>query len=408
MRRRSLLAVLASGTAGCAVGPNPRVRRTPAEAFEPHAPWPMDGGAATRVGHNPDSAAPRAGPATAWQYTVPGDTAWTTAPVTDERRVYLASTADEARVTALDARTGKRRWDTPLGRAGERVAGVATTGDALVAATTLDGAAGGRLVALDVADGAVRWRAPLPGPVAGSPTVADGAVYTATRSTDGAVYAHAPDGTRRWRQPVDREPETAASVADGAVVVGTTDGLVALDAADGAVRWNGSAVAGDACCPDVQGTPAIADGTVYVPGIDEALYAVSAADGSVEWTAPLVEDHGNAVPSPAVADGTVYVNTIHGGAIALDAADGTERWRTGAYGASLPPAVADGVVVYPRVGGEVTACGTDGESLWTFEMDVPDAPGFAAYVMDPEVAVAHDRAYVTVHDGRAYALADRG
>jgi len=101
--------------------------------------------------------------------------------------------------------------------------------------------------------------------------------------------------------------------------------------------------------------------TVFVGDIDPStkpgdFYALDAATGGVRWRLPL--EHGP-TGSPAVADGTVYVpmlrgqrhwlddeddappSPLQGGALyALDAATGDERWRFATTGTPTDPAVA--------------------------------------------------------------------
>lgn len=429
MRRRKYVAALGAlaGTAGClgrmvpdAFGgpadggdpgsggsaPTPFTDPDYAAGFTAEGAWRMDGGDPGRTGAT-DAPAPRGDVGVAWLRRAGSDASFTTAPVVDDGRVavgYSEGTGEngvhDARVTAFDAGTGARGFDASIGRG--RVAGLAF-GDALYAATWRDGEGTSDLVAVAAKDGTERWRVRLPG-VTGPPALADDRLHVATRQDDDAVYAFAPDGTRLWRHPVDGEAYTAPCVAGGTVSVGLADGrVVAVDAADGTGVWTAPVVDGDPCCPDIQGTPVAAGDRLYVPGIDERLYAVDAADGSVAWRATVVgEDYGNPVPSPAVADGAVYVNTHHGRLVALDAADGAVRWRSGDHGGLLPPVVGSDTVLAP-VGGTVRAHDAGGERLWTVGMHVPDA-GMAAYIMDPEPAVAHGLAYVALHDGRVYAV----
>jgi len=105
----------------------------------------------------------------------------------------------------------------------------------------------------------------------------------------------------------------------GVVYAGTHDGhVLALDAADGRVRWD--AVLGDAVCA----APAIAGGRVLVGSFDHAVYALDAGNGHVQWK----RDTGFAVVStPAVADGRVVIGTRGNDLFGLDLATGAVRWR---------------------------------------------------------------------------------
>ena len=90
-------------------------------------------------------------------------------------------------------------------------------------------------------------------------------------------------------------------MANGIVYAGSTDGkLYALDASTGAQLWNDMAGA------DVNGSPAVANGVVYVGTAvgTGTVYALKAKNGAVLWTAP-----GHADSSPTVVNGMVYFSS---------------------------------------------------------------------------------------------------
>ncbi|HEV2237784.1 MAG TPA: PQQ-binding-like beta-propeller repeat protein, partial [Ktedonobacterales bacterium] len=103
---------------------------------------------------------------------------------------------------------------------------------------------------LDAKTGNVRWRTPLtylPTPLA----VADGAVYVAcagaaTLATpaEGLVALNMSDGAYRWRDLVGSfgnvGPSSAPAVEASAVYVYARDGLMAVGTQDGAPRWKAS------------------------------------------------------------------------------------------------------------------------------------------------------------------------
>src|SRR5690606_37333629 len=142
--------------------------------------------------------------------------------------------------------------------------------------------------------------------------------------------------------------------------------LTALDLATGQTRW--SVPTGTT----QRGTPALSgDGsTVYVTtGAGATMLALNAADGSLRWTYSFdgeVPTYG----SPAVADGTVYVavgSGSDGSVHAVDGATGDRAWRTAiGGGVFFGPAVADGVAVTSSVAdGKVVALDTaTGAILW--------------------------------------------
>jgi outer membrane protein assembly factor BamB len=150
----------------------------------------------------------------------------------------------------------------------------------------------------------------------------------------------------------------------------------------------------------------VADGRLYIPGIAEELVAVDTADGTVRWRTTVVDgDYGNPVPSPAVTADTVYVNTYHGGLVAVETSDGAVRWRSSEDGDGQPPAVGDGGVVVPR-SDSVVSYDSSANRRWALEITVPDV-GMAGYVIDTAVVLAHGMCYAGVADGRVYAIGAR-
>lgn len=373
--------------------------------------WRMDGYDAGRTGFAPRSRVPRSDGGAAWVHRPENDPHSATAPIVGSDHVFIGYSEPtetngvyDAQVGGFDAKTGEQQLGVRIGTG--RVAGLALADETLIAVTWGDGSAESHMIAVSTTDGTVQWEMTTPD-VTGPPALMSDTLYLATRDEDNTVYAYALDGTERWQRQIDGECYNAPCVDNDSVYVGLADGrIAALESATGRERWTERVVSGDPCCPDIQGTPTVAGDHLYVPGIDEQIAAVETADGSVAWTTRVVdEDYGNAIPSPAVTDETVYVNTNHGGLVALTRSDGTIRWRSGQMGYFQPPVVDGETVVFPRHG-SVVAYDTGGEELWTFDMHVPDA-GMAAYIMDAELALAHDRLYISLHDGRVYAVGTR-
>jgi outer membrane protein assembly factor BamB len=97
-----------------------------------------------------------------------------TGPLIDGDAVYV--TDDEGRLTALDARSGKRRWRS-----------VATNSVATIADGVLYVAGGSRVYAIDAATGNDLWQVRTGGMVRAEPAVSGDRIYVA--STDHFVYA---------------------------------------------------------------------------------------------------------------------------------------------------------------------------------------------------------------------------
>ncbi|MBQ0829363.1 serine/threonine-protein kinase [Streptomyces tagetis] len=240
--------------------------------------------------------------------------------VVHEGTVYVWQ---DARLRALDARTGEERWSYPIGDA-------ASCGGVPVRLTQAsDGyvyvAAGTRVIALEVAGGHVRWHfeAPAvflsPPAFVPGPAVTGGGVYLADYL--GTVYAlDATDGRDRWRIATEaRSCADPVLVAAGHVHVGSGKGLYTLDAVTGTPKWRFQAGG------DIVGAPAVAEGRIHFGSTDHLLYTLKADDGRLRWK---LATGGEITGSPVVRDGIVYACSKDRCVYALDAEKGTGTART--------------------------------------------------------------------------------
>ncbi len=233
------------------------------------------------------------------------------------------------------------------------------------------GSTDGRLYAVDRATGAERWRFQTQGPVNSSPAVVNGLVFVS--SVDGNIYAvDATTGVQRWRfttrgerrftapgihgaiPRTERMPDpydvflSSPTVVSGTVYIGSGDqGVYALDAGTGALRWRFET--GDV----VHASPAVVNGVVYVGSWDRNLYAIDAQSGRERWRHTtggdtVIYNQVGLASSPAVVDGIVLVGGRDGRFHAVDAATGAERWSHDNRGGWTigSPAVRDGVVYF--------------------------------------------------------------
>lgn len=74
----------------------------------------------------------------------------------------------------------------------------------------------------------------------------------------------------------------------------------------------------------IVGSPAIANGVVYIGSGDGALYAIDQRSGQQKWKA---QTRGPIASSPAIADGLVFFLGYDGGFYCLDANTGARKWR---------------------------------------------------------------------------------
>ncbi|MEU1260603.1 serine/threonine-protein kinase [Streptomyces cellulosae] len=229
----------------------------------------------------------------------------------------------DARLRALDARTGEERWSYPIGDA-------ASCGGVPVRLTVApDGyvyvCAGTRVLALEAGSGHVRWHfeAPAvflcPPAFVPGPAVTGGGVYLADYL--GTVYAlDATDGRDRWRIATEaRSSVEPVLVAAGHVHVGSGKGLYTLDAVTGTPKWRFQSGG------EIVGAPAVAEGRIHFGSSDHLLYTLKADDGRLRWK---LATGGEITGSPVVRDGVVYACSKDRCVYALDAEKGTGTART--------------------------------------------------------------------------------
>jgi outer membrane protein assembly factor BamB len=202
------------------------------------------------------------------------------------------------------------------------------------------------VVALESSSGEVRWDAERDEGPAGAPAIADDLVlYSSGREDAAALVARRLDGGREeWSTP------TGAAVAGDVVIKGnqafaaTRDGeVLALDVADGEVRWRFQAAGGIAT------TPAVADDLVLVTPRNSttgssALQAIDVESGEESWR---LAPEGAAAPqssSPAGGSGVAVAGLGDGRIHAVGLASGVERWslrtRLG-FGSGQVPALPE-------------------------------------------------------------------
>ncbi|MEU6801309.1 serine/threonine-protein kinase [Streptomyces neyagawaensis] len=241
-------------------------------------------------------------------------------PLVHDGTVYVWK---DARLRALEARTGEERWSYPIGDA-------ASCGGVPVRLTpAADGyvyvSAGSRVLAIDVASGHVRWHFEAPAVFLSAPTfapgpaVTGGGVYLADYL--GTVYAlDATDGRDRWRIATEsRSSVEPVLVAAGHVHVGSGKGLYTLDAVTGTPKWRFQAGG------EIVGAPSVAEGRIHFGSTDHLLYTLKADDGRLRWK---LATGGEITGSPVVKDGVVYACSKDRCVYALDAEKGTGTART--------------------------------------------------------------------------------
>ncbi|MFB6095413.1 MAG: PQQ-binding-like beta-propeller repeat protein, partial [Halodesulfurarchaeum sp.] len=140
---------------------------------------------------------------------------------------------------------------------------------------------------------------------------------------------------------------------DGGVYVPTADGIVALDGADGSIRWTVDGMTDVAAA-------AVVDETVYALGAG-ALHALSRS-GEERWTRAVPR---GATPTPPAGGESTVIAVTERGVRGYDATSGDERWSVDRRARSYPVLGEGTCYVGSDVGLHALDAAT-GEERWTF------------------------------------------
>lgn len=302
------------------------------------ANWSQHHGDASHAGVAADAITP--GQRLAWSYRTKG-TFLTGSPAIVAGVVY-AGTRDEngegnSAVHAVSQVTGKKLWSYTVPSS---VHGSIAVSGGIVYVPTLRGT----LFALDAKTGTLLWRNDPQGAPEGNNqrtygyygvTVADGKVLFPYQTRFGEAAAgillalDARTGQRIWASPMagNTMSDGTPAVADGRVYVGNQDGsvVIAYDLKTGQKLWTGTDTLGGW----QDGIPSAADGRVFI-GSNNGIVARDGATGAVLWSYtsshPSLVSSG-ATPSAATIKGnTVYMSFPSGAVTALNATTGAVIW----------------------------------------------------------------------------------
>jgi outer membrane protein assembly factor BamB len=254
----------------------------------------------------------------------------TAPPVMADGRVYVMD--GEARVSALDARTGRQVWRTDVRPTENKRDKSAFGGGVAFADGKLYVSSGFRVVAqLDAATGQVGWRTRTEQPVHAAPTVASGRVIVA--SIDNTLLTFdAATGEPGWTYQALTEPArligaTSPAVSGDTVVSSFGSGeLVALHIANGNDLWSealsrASRTNALSEIRDIPGRPVIYQGDVYAVSHSGVLAATDLRTGQSRWTLPVV-----GMTSPLPVGDVVFVVAKSGQVIAAARESGLIYW----------------------------------------------------------------------------------
>ncbi|WP_394740186.1 outer membrane protein assembly factor BamB family protein [Natronococcus roseus] len=223
--------------------------------------------------------------------------------------------------------------------------------------------------------------------------VADGTVYATI--DDGVVALDAADGALVWENP---DVAATAPSVDGERVLLTGAEVVALDRSNGRVRWRT-----DFGTDEAAAWQTVAYGGVYVV-VNEVLYALEPEDGSVRWDVASIDEDGDGsgfVAGTAAANGVVYAATERT-MLAYDPDTGEEIWRRESDGS------ARGSTIQANATAVVSAAGSDGDRR-RYDARTGSVLGTRTAESDDKVALGESVAVTRTDDAyRGRSLEDDG
>ena len=320
-------------------------------------------------------------------------------PTVVDGTVYVGSSDNN--VYALDSSTGEELWrfDTD---------GAVRSSPTVLNGTVFVGSYDNNLYALDSSTGEKKWDFSTGGEVLSSPTVAGGTVFVGSRNDSrrgNNIYAvDAESGAQMWAfQDNSVEINSSPSVIDGIVYIGSTDSqLHAIDAVTGEEEWSFRVGPWDG--GSINSSPTVIDGTVYVGGSSGSLHARDATTGDFQWEFGSVSGVFVSIKSsPTVSDNTVFFNSSNNDLYALHTDSGNEKWET-SVGPSLQaspimmssPTVVDETVFVGSTDNNLYAVDAEsGEINWRVET-------FGRITSSP--TVVDGVVYIGSRDGSLYAL----
>lgn len=351
-------------------------------------------------------------PAALWHYDL-GAATWAP-PLAADDTIYIGTSAGKFHaVHAVDG-TAAWTWSGPN----------AIDGSATVAADSVyfvDTKM--NLIALNRANGTLRWSAPLhdaalagkPAPDnptfnhrAATPLLLDGVLYCG--SSDGGLYAlDAATGRKLWRHDAQAPVFSGVGLhGTDTLMFGTMDGSVVL--LDRRTRQETLRVKTGG---GVVTTPVVVNGRLVVGSRDYLLYGFNVADGSIAWKFSYwfswIES------TPVLRDGLLYVGASdYSRVTALDPATGRAVWSTPVHGMNwgLPLVTATAVftgtaaqnlpgTVIEHAGGIVALDRKTGAVRWRLAAPKPPENSFGGYA--GSLALAGDKVIAAGFDGELVA-----
>lgn len=250
-------------------------------------------------------------------------------PIVANGRVYTIDTLGAVR--AFDAQTGAQAWasQTPNDKGNEATlygGGIAYDNGRIYATNGL-----GYVAALDERTGGILWQVRPGGPLRGSPSVANGALYVV--SQDNQLYSlKEEDGSTNWSAAAALEiagifGSASPAIGQGTVVAGFSSGeLNAYRYENARQVWTDalqrtSIRTSVSSLSDVDADPVIDNGQVFAVGQGGRMVALDITSGQRIWELNIA-----GIATPWVAGDWVFVVTDEAKLVCIYRQNGHIRW----------------------------------------------------------------------------------
>lgn len=269
-----------------------------------------------------------------------------TSPAVDNNTIFIGNPCTNCSFEAIDANTGSLKWSITLAQGARD----ATTVDGIV----YFGSDDHYVRAAEISTGNLLWTSPdLGDGVTAVPAVANGKVFVGTWS--GNIYAlDSNTGIILWQFPAGGVIFSSPSVIGNTVYVGSgTQNIYAINAEAGSQKWK-------FCCAEdsVWGSPAVAEGILYVQDLVGKVHALDINTGTLLWSYKTGAAPSSSFSSAAIANGVVYIGSQDEFVYAFNAKSGNLLWKFQTGGPVLTsPAVANDMVYIGSQDGKLYAFG---------------------------------------------------
>jgi outer membrane protein assembly factor BamB len=253
------------------------------------------------------------------------------APVVADGMIYTIDSM--ALVSAFDAETGARKWQTQVKGEGKNPNALFGGGVSFDSGRIYATNGVGQAAALDAKTGEILWNVRPGGPLRGAPTIANDNVYVV--SQDNQLFALNPAaGEVKWTEAGTVElagvfGTAAPAASQGSVVAGFSSGeLTAYRYENGRILWQDalartSITTTVASLSDIDADPVIDNGRVYAIGQGGRMVALELITGQRIW-----EINVAGISTPWVVGEWIFVVTDKAQLLAIARSTGKVKWMT--------------------------------------------------------------------------------